>query len=177
MCMCARVPVYVRMCVCKRVRMCVCASASVCMCVSVSRMCARVCLCTNVCVGVFVCVYFCPQMATAVICLYMYPSQWKTTQIIQGIPPKDKELCRADSKIVTQSDVLLTYQPQGDSHWTGRVYLDFTSTYWFRTQICMTEWPRHCSWIPDVACSILVLAAIFHSPHLPLFQFLSLISG
>ena len=137
-------------------------------CVSVYK-----CLCRCVCV----CVYFCPQMATAVICLYMYPSQWKTTRIIQGIPPKDKELCRADSKIVTQSDVLLTYQPQGDSHWTGRVYLDFTSTYWFRTQICMTEWPRHCSWIPDVACSILVLAAIFHSPHLPLFQFLSLISG
>ena len=54
--------------------------------------------------------------------------QWQTTRAIQGIPPKDKELCRADSKVVTQSDVLLTYQYASDSRWTGRLYLDFTST-------------------------------------------------
>ncbi|KAL8558911.1 hypothetical protein ACOMHN_028223 [Nucella lapillus] len=48
---------------------------------------------------------------------------WKTS----SASPKEKELCRADSKIVTQSDVIVTYQPTPTNAWTGRLLLNYST--------------------------------------------------
>lgn len=56
--------------------------------------------------------------------------KWQTTRDVKGLRPKnDMELCRSDSRIVSMSDVRLTYRPTGaNDSWVGRLYLDFNTT-------------------------------------------------
>ncbi|KAK7097764.1 adhesion G protein-coupled receptor L4-like [Littorina saxatilis] len=52
---------------------------------------------------------------------------WETTRSVTGVADKNQELCRGDSKIVTISDVLVTYNPATNNTWTGRLYLDYST--------------------------------------------------
>ncbi|XP_076468234.1 cadherin EGF LAG seven-pass G-type receptor 1-like isoform X2 [Babylonia areolata] len=52
---------------------------------------------------------------------------WEPTGSGKDASPKKREMCLADSKIVTRSDVMLTYQPNSTNRWTGRLFFDYST--------------------------------------------------